>query len=694
MTCRVGIDIGGTFTDFALLDEATGNLTVYKQLTTPDDPARSVIDGLPALLKKGGATMADVATLVHGTTLVTNAIIERHGAVTGMLVTKGFSDVLDIALERRYDMYDMRISYPEPLVPRQLRVEIDERMGADGKVRQKLDEKEVRAAVDRLVAQGVEAIAVCYLNAQANAAHEEATGALIRKAYPKLFVSTSADVFPFIREYERWTTTTMNAFAQPMFDRYLQRLEDGLKAAGFTGALFVMTSSGGTVTVETARRYPVRMLESGPAAGVLLSAALGGIMARPDLLAFDMGGTTAKGALIRNGVPLKRYEMEVARVHEFKFGSGLPAKIPVIDLIEIGAGGGSLAHIDTRGVIAAGPRSAGAMPGPVCYGRGGENPALTDANLLLGYLDARFFLGGEMSLDTDGAARALERVLGKPLGVDAARAAWGVHETVNENVSRAFRNHASERGFDYRTCAMIAFGGSGPLHATRVARKLRVPRVVFPMGAGVMSAIGLLASPLSFETIRSHRVMLDELSPTEFDARFEELAQQAAAHLTPTGLTRADLTIRRTLDMRYRGQGYDMPVNLPDGAGKALGPKLNELFAATYATVFSKSFPAEAVEVVNWKLEVIGPLPGRGADYRVAAKGGATAIKDHRPVWFPEADGHRDTPIYDRYALRPGDTFTGPAVVEENESTVVIGIGDRCEIDSRGHLIVDVALGS
>ena len=694
MTCRVGIDIGGTFTDFALLDEATGNLTVYKQLTTPDDPARSVIDGLPALLKKGGATMADVATLVHGTTLVTNAIIERHGAVTGMLVTKGFSDVLDIALERRYDMYDMRISYPEPLVPRQLRVEIDERMGADGTVRQTLDEKEVRAAVDRLVAQGVEAIAVCYLNAQANAAHEEATGALIRKAYPKLFVSTSADVFPFIREYERWTTTTMNAFAQPMFDRYLQRLEDGLKAAGFTGALFVMTSSGGTVTVETARRYPVRMLESGPAAGVLLSAALGGIMARPDLLAFDMGGTTAKGALIRNGVPLKRYEMEVARVHEFKFGSGLPAKIPVIDLIEIGAGGGSLAHIDTRGVIAAGPRSAGAMPGPVCYGRGGENPALTDANLLLGYLDARFFLGGEMSLDTDGAARALERVLGKPLGVDAARAAWGVHETVNENVSRAFRNHASERGFDYRTCAMIAFGGSGPLHATRVARKLRVPRVVFPMGAGVMSAIGLLASPLSFETIRSHRVMLDELSPTEFDARFEELAQQAAAHLTPTGLTRADLTIRRTLDMRYRGQGYDMPVNLPDGAGKALGPKLNELFAATYATVFSKSFPAEAVEVVNWKLEVIGPLPGRGADYRVAAKGGATAIKDHRPVWFPEADGHRDTPIYDRYALRPGDTFTGPAVVEENESTVVIGIGDRCEIDSRGHLIVDVALGS
>jgi N-methylhydantoinase A len=558
-------------------------------------------------------------------------------------------------------------------------------------VRQALDASQVRSAADALVERGCTAIAICFLNAHANPAHEEAAATIVGAAHPALAISTSADVFPFMREYERWTTTTMNAFAQPMFERYLERLADGLHGLGFAGALYVMSSSGGTVAVETARRYPVRMLESGPAAGVLVSAALGRLIGQPDLLAFDMGGTTAKGALIRAGVPLKRYDMEVARIHEFKAGSGLPAKIPVIDLIEIGAGGGSIAHRDARGVIAAGPHSAGAAPGPVCYGRGGIEPTLTDANLVLGYLDPGFFLGGEMTLDRDGAEAALARVIGAPLGVDAAQAAWGVHETVNENVARAFRNHAAERGFDYRACAMVAFGGSGPLHALRVARKLRVPRVVFPPGAGVMSAVGLLVSPLAFAVLRSERIAHEDLTAGGFDARFARLADQAAAQLASAGVTRGDLVARRALDMRYRGQGYEIEVALPAGDGAALVPQLPELFAQAYAAVFAKSFPAEPVEIVAWKLELVGPTPGHGAEYSLAGMDGGRAIKGRRRAWVPEARGFAECPVYDRYALKPGDGFEGPAIVEERESTAIVGMADRATIDARGNLVVQVA---
>jgi len=692
MSLRIGVDIGGTFTDFALVDEQSGALAVHKQLTTPDDPARAVIEGVPALLHKAGASIGDVRVLVHGTTLVTNALIERRGGVTGMLVTAGFADVLDIGRERRYDMYDLRITYPAPIVPRSHRIEVAERIGADGAVRLPLAADAVRAAATALVDKlGCAAIAVCFLNSHANRGHEDAAAALIRERHPGVAVSTSADVFPFMREFERWTTATMNAFTQPMFERYLERLREGLAGIGCRSTVFVMTSSGGTVAIETARRYPIRMLESGPAAGVLLSAALGRLDGRDNLLAFDMGGTTAKGALIRNGAPLKRYEMEVARIHEFKPGSGLPAKIPVIDLIEIGAGGGSIAQLDTRGVIAVGPRSAGAVPGPVCYARGGANPTLTDANLVLGYLDPGFFLGGEMRLDRDGAIAALDQAIGRPLGVEAARAAWGVHETINENVARAFRNHAAERGFDYRACTMVAFGGSGPLHAVRVARKLRVRRVVFPRAAGVMSAIGLLASPLAFETLQSDRVALADVTADAFDRRFASLGERAARELRGAGLRQADLSFRRALDLRYRGQGYEIEVALPDGDGDTLIPRLPSLFADAYANVFARSFPDEPIEVINWKLEAIGPIPGRGADYRSASEAAGPAAKGRRMAWFAETGGFTDCPVLDRYALHPGDEIVGPAIIEERESTAIIGHGDRACVDDRGHLVVEIA---
>jgi N-methylhydantoinase A len=689
VSVRVGVDIGGTFTDFALLD-AGGRLVVHKQLTTPGDPAEAVLTGLPVLLERAGLAAGDVTTLVHGTTLVTNALIERKGARTGMLVTAGFADVLDIAMERRYDMYDLRITYPEPLVPRRLRAEVIERIGPEGRILTPLDEASLRAGLERLVAEGIESLAICFLNSPVDAAHEEAARRVAQALYPHLPVSTSAEVFPFLREYERWTTTTMNAYTRPLIDRYLGRLEAGLREQGVTAALYVMTSSGGTVPPEVARRHPVRMLESGPAAGVLLAAELGRRLGHGDLLAFDMGGTTAKGALIRRFQPLKRYDMEVARVHEFRAGSGLPAKIPVLDLIEIGAGGGSVARIDERGTIRVGPESAGADPGPVCYGKGGTRPTLTDANLRLGYLSADYFLGGAMALDETAAATALETALATALGVEQPRAAFGVHETVSEDVARAFRNHASERGFDYRRAVMVAFGGSGPAHAARVARKLRVPTVVLPVGAGVLSALGLLVSPLAFELLRSERVAQEDLDETSFAARFAPLVEEAAAHLRPAGLHDDDLRIRRWVDARYRGQGYEIEVELP-GAPEEAFARFVGLFEAAYERVFARCFPGTAIEIVCWKVEVAGPVPDTGT-WRLDVPDAGEAEKGRRPAWMPEAGAFREVPVLDGYALRPGDTLDGPALVETRETTLVVGERDRARVDELGNVVVEVGL--
>ncbi|MEQ8248738.1 MAG: hydantoinase/oxoprolinase family protein [Alphaproteobacteria bacterium] len=690
MSYRVGIDIGGTFTDFALLSESDGRLFIHKQLTTPDDPAQSVLSGVPILLEKAGVGAAQVSAVVHGTTLVTNAVIERRGAKTAMIVTDGFGDILDIARERRYDMYDLAITYPAPLVPRALRREIKERIGPDGSVDTPLVEDDVAGVLQELADQGVTAVAVCFLNSPVNPAHEQAVAHIAAERFPDLFVSASSDVFPFLREYERWTTATMNAYTGPLFDRYLARLEDGLRTTGLQGDLFIMSSSGGTVTPDVARQFPVRMLESGPAAGVLQSATLGRQLKRPNLLSFDMGGTTAKGALVRNDQPLKRYEMEVARVHEFRAGSGLPAKIPVIDLIEIGSGGGSIAAIDARGTIAVGPHSAGAVPGPACYGQGGGDPTLTDANLTLGYLDDAFFLGGEMRLDTAAAAKAIDARLGTPLGIETLRAAWGIHESVNEDIARAFRNHASERGFDYRACAMVAFGGSGPAHACRVARKLRVPTVIFPVGAGVMSAVGLLASPLSFETFRAERMGLETLTTDAFSERFDALVREAQAFLGRAATPGEQTVIRRRLDMRYRGQGYEIEVDLPAGADV---DSVAGLFTAAYERIFTKSFPSEALEITNWKIEVALVRANADAAYHLEVAPGKAAIKGHRLAYFPENPAPVRTPVYDRYALAPGETFSGPALVEERESTCVIGAGDHVAIDPAGNLIVSVAGG-
>ena len=689
MAYRLGIDIGGTFTDFALVNstgfnEDAGTFAIHKQLTTPDDPSRAVLEGTANLLRRHGLDLGAVVEIVHGTTLVTNAVIERKGARTGLLTTRGFGDILDMRQEKRYDVFDLRLVFPDPLVPRRRRGEVDERCHYDGTIEVPLDLAGARAALDHLVQEErIEALAICLLHGYANPAHEQALGEMAAAAYPDLAVSLSSEVCPEWREFERFTTTTINAFTQPMFDQYLRRLEMGLKELGFGGQFFVMSSSGGTLTPETARRFPARVIESGPAAGAQMSAFHGRALKRTELLSFDMGGTTAKGALIRGGAAIKVYHQEVARMHDFKAGSGLPVKSPVIDMIEIGAGGGSIAGVDVRGTIRVGPNSAGADPGPACYGQGGGDATLTDANLVLGYLDPEFFLGGEMSLDRAASEQVIRDNIAAPLKLSLARAAWGIHEIVDEDVARAFRIHASERGFDYRGSSMIAFGGSGPVHAMGVARKLGIPRVIFPVAAGVMSALGLLASPLTFEVARTRQIFVDDLTAEDFTGILAALEADAIAPLLEAKVETEALSINRRLDMRYHGQGHEIEVSLPpDVKIEALA----QIFREHYAAVHGAALLDAPLVVTTWKVEVSATPPELASAAPTAQ--GEAAPKGTRQAYFGE--DYVAAPVYDRQDLGIGVIIDGPALIEERESTVIIGPGDRVQVDEFGNLIAEL----
>jgi len=690
---RIGIDIGGTFTDFALLDAAGERLAVHKQLTTPRDPSEAVIDGVAAILDANDVPISEISSIAHGTTLVTNAVIERRGAVTGMLVTKGFGDIMDMGMERRYDLFDLGVAYPEPLVSRTLRRGIPERVHYDGRIETPLDLAAARTAIAELVeAHAIKALAICFLHSYIDPGHERAVKQMATEEFPDLYVSASSEVFPNMREFERWTTTSINAYTQPMVDRYLDRLESGLKSLGYEGRFDIMTSSGGMLAPDTARRFPVRLLESGPAAGVLMAAVQGRALDLPDVLSFDLGGTTAKGALIRAHTPLKSAATEIARVHEFKRGSGLPVRIPVLDLIEIGAGGGSIAGTDDRGLLKVGPLSAGADPGPACYGRGGADAALSDANLVLGYLDPDFFLGGEMALDVDAARAAIETTVGGPLDLSLERAAWGIHETANEDVARAFRVHAAERGFDYRTASMVAFGGSGPMHAMPVAEKLKIPRVVFPLGAGVFSALGLLASPLAFEIARSRRVVDEDLTAADFSTMFDDLVAEATGFLGEAGVAPDDMRLIRRLDMRYFGQTHEIEVTLPEGDPGDAFPNLRQYFESRYAELYAVAALDAPLEIINWRVEARGPEPDLPSGYSLQGGNGVSAArKGTRRAYFPP-DGYRDIPVYDRYGLTPGTEIEGPALVEERESTCLITPGHRAWVDASHNLIAELEI--
>ena len=551
--------------------------------------------------------------------------------------------------------------------------------------------EEVSGLVEK---ENIEALAVCFLHSFLNPVQELEAREIVKEHFPSLYVSNSADVFPFAREYERWNTTAINAFVQPMADRYLNNLETGLRGLGLKVDLHIVTSNGGTITPETARRYPVRTIESGPAAGVQIAAHHGRVMNLPNLLSYDMGGTTTKGSIIRDGAVRKTYDLEVARIHQFKVGSGLPVKVPAIDLIEIGSGGGGIAVVDDRGVIRVGPESAGAEPGPACYGLGGRAATLADADLVLGYLDPNFFLGGQMQLDKSAAEHAIETNIAKALNVDVERAAWGIHEVINEDVARAFRVHASEVGFDYRDCSMVAFGGSGPVHALRIAHKLHIPRVVFPAAAGVASALGMLVSPLSFELGRSNLQQLDKMDQKDFEAYLNALMQEASSFLIRAGIAKSEIKMTHRLDMRYQGQGYEIQVELPKiGDSAKLFRQLPDLFAKSYESIFSINLLDSPIEIVNWKVEAQGPVPEVHQEmnlvpgsYEVEPKKGT------RKAYFHEAGGYIDATVYDRYALNPGTLIQGPALIEENESTCVVGVADTVRADTAGNLVADIKI--
>ncbi|MBM3524264.1 MAG: hydantoinase/oxoprolinase family protein, partial [Alphaproteobacteria bacterium] len=688
---RIGFDIGGTFTDFILHDGSSGAIRLYKCLTTPDDPSRGALEGLEALARAQGIALAEVGEIVHGTTLVTNAIIERRGARLGLLTTKGFRDSLEMATEQRYDIYDLFLQFPAPLVPRSRRLEVDERVLADGSVLTPIILDEVRRAMTALVADGVEAVAVCFLHAYANPAHEKAVAELAAHEFPRLAVSLASSVVGEIREYERAVTTCANAYVQPLMDRYLARLQDELARRGFGGRLMLMQSSGGLASPDMARAFPIRLLESGPAGGGLATALFGAQCGLKDMLSFDMGGTTAKACMIEDGRADIAAMMEAARVHRFKKGSGLPIKAPVIDMIEIGAGGGSLAAVDELGLLKVGPHSAGADPGPACYGKGGTQATVTDSNLLLGYLDPGYFLGGRMALDTKAAERALE-ALGKPLKLSAIEAAWGVHAVVSESMASAARVHMIEKGRDPRRYSMVGFGGAGPAHACRVARILGMREVIVPAACGAASALGFLAAPLSAERMRSLPMVLDgdRFEAAAAQAALQTLEDDARAALVAAGVPADKIRVRRSADMRLLGQMHEIEVPLPDGRlARASIEEIAKRFDKVYEERYTHVYSGAVMEAITWRVAAEGPTPR--LDIREASEGSnqRPASKGTRPAYFE--DRFVTTPVYDRYALRPGDRIEGPAIVEEREATTIVPPGDVLTVDDSLNMRIRIA---
>src|SRR5205809_2198152 len=691
MPARLGVDIGGTFTDLVVIDEATGTARVGKVLTTPKDRAHGVGEGIRALLDDAGVRPDEVRAVVHGTTLATNALIEKKGAKTALLTTEGFRDALEIGREGRYDMYDLFIDPPSPLVPRHLRREVPERLLADGSIARAIDEVAARRVLAELAQDGVEALAICLLHAYVNPAHEARLVALAHEAIPGVLVSCSSEVVPEIREYERASTTCANVYVAPLMARYLEDLERRLAGLGIPGQLYIMQSSGGIAVPPLARRLPVRLIESGPAAGALAAAQAAGQRREPKLLSFDMGGTTAKACVIDDGVPLVGREFEVARADRFKKGSGLPIRVPVIELIEIGAGGGSIARVDRMGLLKVGPDSAGADPGPACYNLGGRFPTVTDADLLLGYLDAEFFLGGRMRLDREAAHRVVGEHVARRLGLDVTGAAWGIHRVVNENMAAAARIHGIERGRDLRQYPLFAFGGAGPVHCWQVAKILKVPRILIPFGAGAMSAYGLLAAPLAFDFVRTGQERLDRADWPAINRRFAEMEEEGRALLARAGVAPADVALARIAEMRYAGQGHAVECRVPLGALSLQSlPAITASFESAYRALYHRLPQGVPIEALNWRLTVSGPNPRIGLSGRHGSARAGNPLKGARQAYFAEAGGFVETPVYDRYALAPGAEVRGPAIVEERESTAVVGPGGRCRVDDGSALIVEV----
>jgi N-methylhydantoinase A/oxoprolinase/acetone carboxylase beta subunit len=689
---RLGCDIGGTFTDFVLLNDQTGEIKTGKCLTTPQDPSDAVEEGIRVLEATTPDFVEKLDELIHGTTLVINSIIERKGAKTGLITTKGFRDILEIGREIRYAPYDIFAEFPQPLIPRRFRIEVDERVRSDGSILKALDPEDARKAVRTLLNMGVESIAVCLLNSFENPTHEQTILEIIEKEAPGISTSISYHVLPQIKEYERTSTTVTNAYVKPLTGRYLSKLAERLSSIGFKGKLFIMLSSGGVTSVETAAEFPVRIIESGPTAAVIAGQYYGKHFNIPEMFCFDMGGTTAKSCLIQKGVAGVVPTFEVGRVQRFMKGSGLTIQVPVVDLMEIGAGGGSIAKISKLGTLHVGPESSGAEPGPICYGRGGTGPCVTDADLLLGYLDENYFLGGEMKLDKEGAQRGVEEKIAKPLGVSFIQAVWGIHDLINETMAAAAKTHIAEKGGNPKIVTISAFGGAGPVHAYGLAKKLGAPRMLIPPNAGVGSAMGFFTAPRAFDLLRSHKVSLSGSDFPEIEHIFRGLEGDAGKILKKEA---ADDIIRyeRSLDMRFVGQGSE--VNVPIQTGdfeKFKREEVRRLFDDMYEKLYGRTYPESEVEFINFKVRA--SLPERLLQLpKLEKKQGQSldmAVKGQRLAYSPIAREFIPYTVYDRYKLSPGHEFQGPAIIEEKESTLVVGEDAHVSTDDFGFLWIDL----
>ena len=684
MRYRLGVDIGGTFTDATLVDEETGAVRIAKVSSTPRDPSLGFMAATRRILDEAGVPGAELRYVVHATTVATNAIIEGDVARTGFVTTDGFRDLLEIARQVRPVLYDVHFEKPPPLVPRNLAFGVRERLEPDGSARVPLDEASARDVAERLRAEGVEAVAVCLLHGYLNGEHEERVGEILREVFPDALVSLSSEVAPEFREYLRASTTVINAAIQPVVARYLASIEERLRDAGVEAELLVMQSSGGVYTARAARARPVFMVESGPAAGVIAAAALGEALGRPDLISFDMGGTTAKVGLIRDGEAKVTKDYQVGAAARPGIGglalSGYPVRTPVIDLVEIGAGGGSIAWIDSGGLLRVGPRSAGADPGPVCYGRGGEEPTVTDANLVLGRLNPSYFLGGEIQLDVDRARAAIEKRCARPLGLPVVEAANGIVEIANAAMVNALNLVSVQRGYDPRDFVLVAFGGAGPAHACALAGDMGMPSVLVPTSPGIFSATGLLSTDLKRDYTAALLRPVDELEPGEVEAAFARMEADGRRDLARESLDADAVSFDRQLEMRYVGQSYELAIGADDVAAAVAG------FHDAHDRAYGFSAESEPVEVVNARLTAVGRI-AKPQLPRLERRDDAHPSGE-RAVYFAESGDYVGCPVYDRYALGAGAALEGPAIVEELDSTTVVHPGYSVSVDDYGNLLL------
>jgi N-methylhydantoinase A len=683
--CRVGVDIGGTFTDIAL--DLDGALRSTKVLTDYAAPERAILKGLKAVAEMAGIGLSEINFLIHGTTLATNALIERRGAKTAFVTTQGFRDVLEMRTENRFEQYDLNISLPPALIARADRFVVCERMNAAGEVLLPLDEASVAATIEKIAEGGYESVAIGLIHAYANGAHEVAVRKAILKRLPSIFVSISSEVSPQMREFERFNTVCANAYVKPAIKSYLDRLVVSLKGIGVACPVFMIHSGGGIVSVESASEFPVRLVESGPAGGAIFAADIARRHGLDTVLSFDMGGTTAKICLIENRVPKTAKTFEVARTYRFRKGSGMPISIPVVEMVEIGAGGGSIASVDRMRQIRVGPHSAASEPGPACYQRGGRNPTVTDADLILGKLDPDNFAGGAIPLSVEASRQAMRDDIGSVIGLDPEAGAYGACEMVDENMANAGRVHAVENGKDISDFTMITFGGAGPLHAARLCEKMGISTFLVPPGAGVGSAIGFLRAPFGYEAVRSAVFNLSAFDHAEANRLLEAMKTEALGFVEG-GLDAGEPVIERTLFMRYAGQGWDIPVALQMDRFDAESSKaVAAQFEADYARFFGRAIEGLDIEIVSWSVKASSPLPPV-ARVTPVAEGRAVAPQKNRRMFEAAQGAFLDASIHERDGLKPGDVVKGPAIIVERETSSVLTSSFKAIVQNDGCLLV------